>query len=392
MRLNKRKIDKTLTNMRFTNTRFTNTRFASILILVILGLLVSACSSGIAAESAVFVAPGTGGNDKQVMLQAPSDATPTPTPFQPLPPTPTSIPTLSQDQVAFPTQIPASLTPTPVLQESGNFPQPSYPVDFTIPPPGGLLQQPDGQINIVLLGSDERPEVGGVRTDTVLLLTINPQQETVSLISFPRDLYVYIPGWANDRINVAIQHGSFESVINTFEYNFGVRPDHYVLINFNAFVEVIDSLGGIDVQVPVPLADNRDYVGWFSIPAGLIHMDGSTALWYVRSRMTSNDFDRTRRQQEVIQATFEKLLSMNGIARAPELYTIYKDTVTTDMNFTDMAPFILLAAKMTDTSKIRHYYVGPAEVTGWMTPGGASVLLPNREAIMGIIYQAMNAP
>jgi len=147
MRLNKRKIDKTLTNMRFTNTRFTNTRFASILILVILGLLVSACSSGIAAESAVFVAPGTGGNDKQVMLQAPSDATPTPTPFQPLPPTPTYIPTLSQDQVAFPTQIPASLTPTPVLQESGNFPHPSYPVDFTIPPPGGL----SGPLNVIYI-------------------------------------------------------------------------------------------------------------------------------------------------------------------------------------------------------------------------------------------------
>jgi LCP family protein required for cell wall assembly len=360
--------------------------------MAILILLVSACSSGIAAEPMAFIAPGNGGNDRQVMLQAPSGATLTPTPFQPLPPTPTYIPTNSQDQAAFTNQIPPSLTPTPAVLDSGNFPQPSVPIDFTIPPPGGLLPQPDGQINIVLLGSDERPEVGGVRTDTILLLTLNPKQETVSLISIPRDLYVYIPGWANDRINVAIQHGSFDGVINTIEYNFGIRPDHYVLINFNAFVEVIDSLGGIDVQVPAPLADNRDYVGWFSIPAGLIHMDGSTALWYVRSRMTTSDFDRTRRQQEVIQATFEKLISMNGIARAPELYAIYKDTVTTDMNFTDLAPLILLAAKMTDTSKIRHYYIGPAEVTGWITPTGASVLLPSRDAIMRIIYQAMNAP
>lgn len=354
-------------------------------------LLVSACSTGIAAEPAIFVPPGSSSNDIQVMLHAATGATPTPTPFQPLPPTPTYIPTLSQDQAAFPTQIPASLTPTPALLDSGNFPQPSS-LDFTVPPPGGLLPQPDGQINIVLLGSDERPEVGGVRTDTLLLLTVNPKQETVSLVSIPRDLYVYIPGWDNDRINVAIQHGSFDGVFNTFEYNFGIRPDHYVLVNFNAFVQVIDSLGGIDVQVPVPLADNRDYVGWFSIPAGLIHMDGSTALWYVRSRMTTSDFDRTRRQQEVIQATFEKLISMNGIARAPELYSIYKDTVTTDMNFTDIAPLILLAAKMTDPSNIHHYYIGPAEVTGWITPIGASVLLPNRDAIMRIFYQAMNAP
>jgi anionic cell wall polymer biosynthesis LytR-Cps2A-Psr (LCP) family protein len=124
----------------------------------------------------------------------------------------------------------------------------------------------------------------------------------------------------------------------------------------------------------------------------LVHMDGSTALWYVRSRMTTSDFDRTRRQQEVIQATMEKLISMNAIARAPELYSIYKDTVTTDMSFTDMAPLILLAAKMADPAKIQHYYVGPAEVTGWYTPAGAAVLLPNREAIMGIIYQAMIGP
>jgi len=354
--------------------------------------VISACSPGIAAEPAVFIAPGSGNNDLPILLKAPKGATPTPTPFQPVPPTPTYIPTLSQDQAAFPTPLPPSSTPSAPITDQNSFPQPSYPVNITIPPPGGLLPQPEGQINIVLLGSDERAEVGGVRTDTILLLTINPKQQTASLISFPRDLYVFIPGWDSDRINVAIQHGSFEGVKNTFEYNFGVRPDHYVLINFNAFVEVIDSLGGIDVQVPVPLADNRDYVGWFSLPAGLVHMDGSTALWYVRSRMTTSDFDRTRRQQEVIQATLEKLISMNGIARAPELYSIYKDTVTTDMTFTNMAPLILLAAKMADPAKLRHYYVGPAEVTGWYTPAGAAVLLPNREAIMGIIYQAMTGP
>ncbi len=359
---------------------------------LLLILLISACSPGIAAEPAVFIAPGSGNNDLPILLKAPKGATPTPTPFQPIPPTPTYIPTLSQDQAAFPTPLPPSSTPPALITDQNSFPQPSNPVNITIPPPGGLLPQPEGQINIVLLGSDERPEVGGTRTDTILLLTLNPKQQTASLISFPRDLYVFIPGWDSDRINVAIQHGSFEGVKNTFEYNFGVRPDHYVLINFNAFVEVIDSLGGIDVQVPVPLADNRDYVGWFSLPAGLVHMDGSTALWYVRSRMTTSDFDRTRRQQEVIQATLEKLISINGIARAPELYSIYKDTVTTDMTFTNMAPLILLAAKMADPAKLRHYYVGPAEVTGWYTPAGAAVLLPNREAIMGIIYQAMTGP
>ena len=120
------------------------------------------------------------------------------------------------------------------------------------------------------------------------------------------------------------------------------------------------------------------------------HIDGETALWYSRSRYSSSDFDRTRRQQEVIMALFDRILSLNGIEKAPELYDIYLQNVTTNLTWQDIAPLLPLAAKLSDTSRIQRYYIGPAQVTPWTTPGGAQVLLPNFYAISAVLWQALN--
>jgi LCP family protein required for cell wall assembly len=335
----------------------------------------------------VAAPPGPVSGPVSQLVSAPRDATATPTPFQPLAPTPTYLPTHTEIP---PTPVPPTLTPFP--EEIRDFPGPSEPPDIAIPPPVGLLPQPSGQVNILLLGSDERPEVGGFRTDTILLLTINPEEGTANLTSFPRDLYVYIPGWTMQRINTAHAHGGFETTSMAFEYNLGVRPNFYIMINFGSFISVIDSLDGIDVDVAVPLGDNRDGFGYYYVAPGVNHMDGATALWYVRSRYTSNDFDRTRRQQEVIQGVFDRLLQLDSVTRAPELYQIYRENVTTNLEFKDFAALLPVAARLTDTSRLHHYFIGPAEVTGWITPTGAQVLLPNREAVLGVMRQALNSP
>jgi LCP family protein required for cell wall assembly len=194
-----------------------------------------------------------------------------------------------------------------------------------------------------------------------------------------------------ERINTAHFHGGFEATAMTFEYNLGVRPDHYVLINFNAFVDVVNSLGGVDVQAATGLSE---YVGGGikSVPAGMNHMDGKTALWYARSRYSTSDFDRNRRQQEVLQAVFNRLLSLYTISKAPELFNIYTQNVTTDLKFTDFIPLIPFAAKITDLSDIKHYYIGREQVSSWMTPAGAAVLLPNRDAVIDVMRQALNSP
>lgn len=273
----------------------------------------------------------------------------------------------------------------------GEFPAPSEYSDIEIPPQLGKIPQPQGQINILILGSDQRPNDGGYRTDVIELLTLNTRDNSVSLTSFPRDLYVYHPGWRMSRINAGMAHGGFEQLADTFAYNFGVMPDHYVLINFQGFTALVDALGGIDVQVGQGLTDEREGPGDFSVPAGNVHMDGETALWYVRSRGTSSDFDRTRRQQEVLTAIFFRLLSLNALTRAPELYTQYQQMVRTDIGIADILPLLGLAGAVGNNQAIHRYAIGPNEVDSWMNSAGSAVLLPDHDAVRQIMRQALAA-
>ena len=338
-----------------------------LILLAILGLI-SACNFPTSPANAP-VAVGMNPN----FLFNPKDATATATPFQPLAPTATYLPT----------DTPVPPTPEPKNQ-IGSF---SSSGSLT----GGLIPQPKGQVNVLLLGSDQRPNSGGFRTDTILLVTINPAKNSINITSFPRDLYVNIPGGSANRVNTAFARGGFETMAQTFENNFGVRPDFYVLINFWSFVEVVDSLGGIDVYAAQPLSEYTAR-GWFTIPAGKNHMDGDTALYYSRSRKSTSDFDRNRRQQEVVKAIIDKLISLYTIAKIPELYRIYTNNVTTNVKLSDIIPLIPVAARFKDNSQVKHYYIGRAQVSNWITPGGAQVLLPYQDKVMEVMRQALNSP
>ena len=319
----------------------------------------------------VAISPGQGSSASTVLVQVPLNQRPTATPFQPLPPT----------AVYYPTDVPtpvASLTPTPLPTPFPQSPEAAV----------GLLPLPPDQLNILLLGSDARPWNRVFRTDVIILLTLNPSKGVVSMTSFPRDLWVTIPGVGANRINTAWQNGGFNKIAATFEHNFGVKPSHYVLINFSSFKTIVDSLGGLDVNVGQTVSDHRAgrYV---TIKKGRQYMDADLVLWYVRTRKTTSDFARNRRQQEIIIAIFEKMLSMNAVKRAPEFYQIYKDNVTTSLSLTNLLPLLPLAASLTDGSQITHYYVKGKMVTSWVTPGGAQVLLPNRDRIMNVLKKAM---
>lgn len=352
-------------------------------------ILVSACSfAGIGVNNPAGPPP------RQLLIVAPPGSTPTATPFQPSEATATPI--ILPTEATLPVPLPSTTSGVTEMAEGqgrswSDYPGPVVWPDIQIPPPTGILPQPAGQVNIMLLGSDQRPYESGLRTDTIILLTLNPTAGTANLTSFPRDLYVYIPGWTVQRINTAFGYGGFKTLAMTMEYNFGVRPDYYVLVNLWSFVEVIDSLGGIDVQIGRSLCDHRDDYGTYCVQAGTQRMHGETTLWYVRSRYTTNDLDRNRRQQEVIVALFAKLLSVNGISRAAELYEIYQDNVTTDMSFNQMASLLPLAAQLSDFSRIHHYYIGFENVIEWVNYSGAQVLLPVRESVLQVMKQALNS-
>jgi len=227
-----------------------------------------------------------------------------------------------------------------------------------------------------------------------MLVSVNTGEATVNVISFPRDLYLTIPGWTTQRINTAFPHGGFSMLADTFEYNFGVRPKFYVMTNFEEFISIINSMGGIDVEVGSFLSDSCDLpqsrAGRCTVYPGTVSMDGAMALWYVRSRHSSSDFDRGRRAQEVTYALFAKLMRGDVIAKAPEIYASYQNSAETNMSLNDIVPLLPAALQISrDSSRIHRYTVGPAHVYNYVTSDGAMVLLPNYNAIIQLLSEAV---
>ncbi len=289
-----------------------------------------------------------------------------------------------------PLEIPTLESP---LLDNPPLPTAEQPANIGIPAPAAPLTKPDTAVTILLLGSDQRPGRSDFRTDVFVLLTLRGDG-SVSLVSFPRDLYVYLPALGKmNRINAAYEFGGFELVAQTLEYNFGLRPDHFALTSFGGFQYIVESLGGVDVNVGLTLSDNRPgYPGGFTVYPGIVHMDGEMALWYVRSRATSSDFDRLRRAQEVLVAIGQKLFTLQGLTRVPELYQAYRSSVVTDLTLNDLLALLPLLQKA-DPNRIDRYVIAPPFVTPWIKPDtGAYLLLPDVPVIQQLLQQALISP
>lgn len=272
-------------------------------------------------------------------------------------------------------------------------------------PPSGRAM-PEGVVNIMVLGSDFRPG-GGARTDAIMLVSVNTDKKTVSVVSFPRDLYVPIPGWTTERLNTAFAHGGFDTLADTMEANFAVRPSGYVLTDFQGFKGIIDSLGGVEIYAGDRLVDRCDLPiavdGQCAIEPGRHTMDGATALWYIRSRHTSSDLDRLRREQEVLMGIFIRLMSGGGLQDLPGLVAGYKNSVQTNLTVQALAPLLPTAASVfsdrgsssdrdRSSGSIRRYALTANEAVPFVTDTGAQVLLPDYDAINAILDEAIFNP
>jgi LCP family protein required for cell wall assembly len=322
-----------------------------------------------------------------------AEATLTATPFLPIRGTLTAfLPELVAVDVATPVQ-PALLTPTPSLASVPWAPYagPIYPALTEIPRPEQEFSTSDDVMNVAVLGSDMRATgIGGFRTDTIMILMLNRTKKTASLVSFPRDMYVYIPAYGMERINLAFPEGmtinypggGFGLFRDTMKYNFGLTIDHYAMMNFWGFQDLINQLGGIDVYCAVGLHDARSgYPNGYGVAAGWNHMDGATALWYVRSRYTTSDFDRVRRQQEVLLGISQTLLNKNALANIPGFFVTLTKYVESDLTLEMVEPFADLAASVSLASISRASFVPPTYGRDWITPDGKMVMLPDYSAI-----------
>jgi LCP family protein required for cell wall assembly len=196
-----------------------------------------------------------------------------------------------------------------------------------------------------------------------------------------------------ERINTAYEYGGFDLLALTFEYNMGIRPQNFILTNFNGFKAMVDSLGGVDVNVGQTFYDARSgYPDGFTVYPGLVHMDGEMALWYVRARLTTSDLDRLRRSQEVLAAIGQKLFNLDALDRVPEFYDAYRQAVVTDLSLDDLIQLVpLLQAVSAD--RVDRYVITFDQVDPWTDPdSGSQYLLPRPEAIRQLLVQAAGIP
>ena len=265
------------------------------------------------------------------------------------------------------------------------------------------------RLSLLLLGIDQRCEEDGpTHTDTMMVMSIEPVNKSITILSLPRDLWVEIPGFEVDRINQAYYFGQVYEypgggaalAMETVESVLGLPIDHYVAVNFDAFVEAVDLVGGITVQVPEAIDDptypDRCY-GYdpFRIEEGEHLLDGASALKYARTRATfGGDVDRAGRQQAVILAVREQVLQLDMlpqlIRQAPQLWQTFQDNVRTDLALTEMLQLALLVQEIPsqniETAVIDYNYV-----YNETTPDGRQVLVPNREEIR-ILRERLFAP
>lgn len=256
---------------------------------------------------------------------------------------------------------------------------------------------PEERINILVLGLDLRrdePDDQPARTDTIMILSIDPYAKTAGMFSIPRDTWVEIPngngGYYRNKINTAYEFGDLydypgggpDLIKDTIKHNFDIDVDNYVVLNFNNFISLIDELGGIDVDIPSYAADfaynDCNACPYYAVEffPGPQHMDGETALAYVRIRKSDDDFKRIERQQLVVRATALKAASLGNILDNPVgLYKEYKSSIKTDIR----EFFVLGRAKLLQqvdldaapsVSMAEALYVCPEE-----TCGGAAGLL-----------------
>jgi LCP family protein required for cell wall assembly len=316
----------------------------------------------------------------------------------------------------------ASNTPEPVdsLEPTGTPEPDSTPVGSALPE----VQIPpwDGKerLNILLVGADQRPGQGTFNTDTLIVVSIDPKTNQVTMFSLPRDTVdVPIPEgpargvfgsvysnkinawWTNIRLRDDLFPGTrktrgFNGLKAILGNLYGLDIKYFVEVNFDGFKKIVDVMGGVTVNVQVPVSDDRypaaeGTLRRLYIPSGIRHMDGGEALRYARSRHGSNDFDRGARQQRILLSLREQADPQALIPRLPDLIQALKSAVSTDIPRDQLAPLLGLASKI-DTKDIQSYVFSPPYygTESLFSPRGY-IIEPNISRIRGAVRDAFSA-
>ena len=257
------------------------------------------------------------------------------------------------------------------------------------------------RLDILILGirgdGEEEPEAGSYLTDTLMVLSVDKNTGETGLISIPRDLYVKMP-YLNkkDKINAAYAYsaGSKDSglagVKTLVSQITGIYIDYAVLFDFEAFRGLVDTVGGVDVSLAVPFEEGLQWgSSSFYLPAGENHLDGEAALYYARSRFSTSDFDRSRRQQEIIFALKEKMVSLGFLTNPRKINSTLdtiKQHIRTDIQLWDINDLIKVASAINKVGagNINTFVIHSENLVYETKQNGIYILVPNENTFAGI--------
>ncbi len=269
-------------------------------------------------------------------------------------------------------------------------------------------------MNIVLLGNDEElTNDNFIRTDTMIIVSINRTTGTVSMLGLPRDLFVYIPGWTMQRLNLAYMRGQsvgwtdggFGLLRQTILYNFGINVHYYAMVNLSGLTALIDAVGGVEVAVDcailnlpligaeVPAAATRaTEEGSYLLDVGVYDMNGGEALWYARARDNAIEFDRQRRQMQLLRAIWRKARDNGLLTNAPALWNEIQPYIETNLAFEDLIGLLPIALNL-DPSGIENFnFRRLYHTTPWQPPDGVNVQLPIYDTIRPMLEDFYSPP
>jgi polyisoprenyl-teichoic acid--peptidoglycan teichoic acid transferase len=324
--------------------------------------------------------------------------------------TPSNTPTATFTPSPTPTLTP---TPEPTLVILGTYETPIAPPVTAIPL---IMPTPVGSSDdvklILLLGSDTITEGAVARTDVIIVVAVNKTRGTVSMLHFPRDLFVYAPNDTMRKINTVMNEGNkrfgpgggIAMLKEAILYNFGLRIDHYARVDFIKFQAIIGQLGGLRLSVDCAVEGNRlkspdlditvaENYEVYTLNIGVHTLDPYMALWYVRARGSSSDLDRGRRQLEVLRAIWRQARNAGLIAQTTVLLPELLNILETDMTATDILGFAPLAAVLDPANIQRISLAQNTHFTEWYTPDvGQFAWLMNREAMQAAVQNFILPP
>ena len=251
-------------------------------------------------------------------------------------------------------------------------------------------QMPDNdknRLDVLLLGIRGKDDVanGGTLTDTILLLSMDTKSGRAALTSIPRDLTVRVTDSRTEKINTAYVLDGLDGTRRLYSRILGIGVDNVVVVDFQAFKDIVDQLGGVTVHLDKPFSEAQQWAGTasdsyvFSLPAGDSTLNGDRALYYARSRYSTNDFDRSRLQMQILFAIKQKVDGLNLMSdpiKALQLANTARKHIETDLNIFDIGTIRELMAQANGLSKVKRYQLTTENLFYETMASGTYELLP----------------